>query len=255
MCAGWVVPFGNRAGWFPLVPDRDLPKGAAKTKRNWCEGAANQTGRTCAAIAAPASARRFNRVGGFMLNILEIIMAIIAKAVLSARIAGLRKAKEALRADVQEILVGVAYQACLGNANWANELLEAARDTINIKPLTMWLETFAPLVVRQDKFAINKGARKAMGVENELDFAEYEVEMRKANWWEMTPPQKATSIFAPDEYIDGAFERMVKNLNKEGCPDLANAVKALLPELYSSDAWRKMREDKDAVESLPTAPM
>ena len=188
-----------------------------------------------------------------MLNTLEITMAIIAKSVLSARIAAIRKSKEAFRADVQEVLVSVAYQACLGNANWANELLEAARDTINIKPLTMWLETFAPLVVRQDKFAINKGARKAMGVENEIDFAEYEVEMRKANWWEMTPPQKATSIFAPDEYIDGAFERMVKNLNKEGCPDLANAIKALLPELYSSDAWRKMREDKDAVESLPAA--
>ena len=188
-----------------------------------------------------------------MLNTLEITMAIIAKSVLSARIAAIRKSKEAFRADVQEVLVSVAYQACLGNANWANELLEAARDTINIKPLTMWLETFAPLIVSKGAFAINKGARKSMGVENEADFAEYEVEMRKANWWEMTPPQKATSIFAPDEYIDGAFERMVKNLNKEGCPDLADAIKALLPELYSSDAWRKMRQGKDAVESLPAA--
>lgn len=189
----------------------------------------------------------------YVLNILEIIMAIIAKSVLSARIAGLRKAKEALRADVQEVLVSVAYQACLGNANWANELLESVRDTINVKPLTMWLETFAPLVVRNDAFAINKGMAKTMHVQCEADFTQYEVEMRKSNWWEMAAPQKATSIFAPDEYIDGAFERVVKNLNKEGCPDLANAIKALLPELYSSDAWRKMREDKDAVESLPAA--
>lgn len=187
--------------------------------------------------------------------ILEKIMTVLNESALKKAIANVKKTKEKFRADVQEVLVAVAYQACLGNPNWANELLEAARDTINIKPLTMWLETFAPLVVRQDKFAINKGARKAMGVENEIDFAAYEVDMRKANWWEMTPPQKATSIFAPDEYIDGAFERMVKNLNKEGCPDLANTIKALLPELYSSDAWRKMREDKDAVESLPTAPV
>lgn len=189
----------------------------------------------------------------YVLNILEIIMAIIAKAVLSARIAGLRKAKEALRADVQEVLVSVAYQACLGNANWANELLEAARDTINIKPLTMWLETFAPLVVRQDKFAINKGARKAMGVENEIDFAEYEAEMRKANWWEMTPPQKATSIFAPDEYIEKAIERMAKKLNDEGQPDLAAAIQALMPELYSSEAWKKYHEEQAALASLPAA--
>ena len=188
-----------------------------------------------------------------MLNILEIIMAIIKVSALKTAIANVRKNKEAFRAEVQEVLVAVAYQACLGNANWANEILDAVRDTANIKGITMWLETYAPLIVSKGEFAINKGARKSMGVTDEAGFAEYEVEMRKANWWEMTPPQKATSIFAPDEYIDGAFERMVKNLNKEGCPDLADAIKALLPELYSSDAWRKMREGKDAVESLPAA--
>lgn len=190
-----------------------------------------------------------------MLNILEIIMAVINESALKKAIANVKKAKEKFRADVQEVLVAVAYQAAMGNPNWANELIDALRDTVNLKPATMWLETFAPLVIRKDRFEINKGARKSMGVTDEAGFAEYEVDMRKANWWEMTPPQKATSIFAPDEYIDGAFERMVKNLNKEGCPDLANTIKALLPELYSSDAWRKMREDKDAVESLPTAPV
>ena len=46
---------------------------------------------------------------------------------------------------------------------------------------------------------------------------------------------------------------MAKKLNDEGQPDLAAAIQALMPELYSSDAWRKMREDKDAVESLPAA--
>ena len=188
-----------------------------------------------------------------MLNTLEITMAIIAKSVLSSRIANIRKAKEAFREDVQEVLVSVAYQACLGNANWANELLDVVRDTINIKPLTMWLETFAPLVVRNDAFAINKGMAKTMHVQCEADFTQYEVEMRKSKWWEMAAPQKATSIFAPDEYIEKAIERMAKKLNDEGQPDLAAAIQALMPELYSSDAWRKMREDKDAVESLPAA--
>ena len=189
----------------------------------------------------------------YVLNILEIIMAIIKASALKTAIANVRKNKEAFRAEVQEVLVAVAYQACLGNANWANEILDAVRDTADIKGITRWLETYAPLIVRKGEFAINKGARKSMGVTDEASFTEYEVEMRKVGWWEMAAPQKATSIFAPDEYIDGAFERMVKNLNKEGCPDLANAIKALLPELYSSDAWRKMREDKDAVESLPAA--
>lgn len=182
-------------------------------------------------------------------------MALIAKSVLSSRIAAVRKSKEAFRADVQEILVSVAYQACLGNANWANELLEAVRDTVNIKGVTRWLETFAPLLVRQDKFAINKGAAKSMRVTDEASFAEYEAEMRKVNWWEMTPPQKATSVFAADEYVDGAFERMAKTLNKEGQPGLANAIKALLPELYASEAWRKMRDAQHDLADAEPAPM
>ena len=173
-------------------------------------------------------------------------MSIIAKSVLSSRIANIRKSKEAFREDVQEVLVSVAYQACMGNPNHANELLDVVRDTINIKPLTMWLETFAPLVVRNDAFTINKGMAKTMHVQSEADFAQYEVEMRKTKWWEMVAPAKATSMFAADDYIESAFERIQKNLNKEGCPDLAAAIKALLPELYATEAWRKMREAEDA---------
>ena len=36
-------------------------------------------------------------------------------------------------------------------------------------------------------------------------------------------------------------------LNKEGDPDLAAALRALLPELYSTDAWKKMREAHEAL--------
>jgi hypothetical protein len=171
-------------------------------------------------------------------------MALIASGVLSSRIAGLRKSKEAFRSEVQEVLVSCAYQAARGNPNYANELLEAVRDTVNIKGVTLWLETFAPLVVRQDKFVINKGMAKTMAVSCDADFAEYEVECRKVNWWEMAPAQKATSMFEPDTYIEQAFERMAKNLNKEGCPDLAAALRGLLPNLYSTEAWQTMREEK-----------
>ena len=179
-----------------------------------------------------------------MLNILEIIMAIIKASALKTAIANVRKNKEAFRAEVQEVIVAVAYQACLGNANWANEILDAVRDTANIKGITMWLETYAPLIVSKGEFAINKGARKSMGVTDEASFAEYEVEMRKVGWWEMVAPQKATSIFAPDEYIEKAIERMAKKLNDEGQPDLAAAIQALMPELYSSEAWKKYHEEQ-----------
>ena len=63
-------------------------------------------------------------------------MALIAKAVLSSRIETVRKSKAALRADIQEVLVSVAYQATQGNPNYANDLLDAVRDTINIHGIT-----------------------------------------------------------------------------------------------------------------------
>ena len=173
-------------------------------------------------------------------------MALIAKAVLSSRIETVRKSKAALRADIQEVLVSVAYQAAMGNPNYANELLDAVRDTINIHGVTRWLETFAPLVVRKDKFEINKGMAKTMHVTCEADFDEYEREMRKVNWWEMAPAQKAESLFAADEYVEHAIERMAKKLNAEGKPDLAAAIKGLLPELYSTEAWKAMREAETA---------
>ena len=84
-------------------------------------------------------------------------MALIAKAVLSSRIETVRKPKAALRGDIQEVLVSVAYQAALGNPNYANDLLDAVRDTVNIKGVTRWLETFAPLVVRKDSAAAIAG--------------------------------------------------------------------------------------------------
>lgn len=191
----------------------------------------------------------------YVLNILEIIMAIIKAPALKKAIANVKKAKEKFRAEVQEVLVSVAYQACLGNANWANEILDAVRDTANIKGITMWLETYAPLIVSKGEFAINKGARKSMGVTDEASFTEYEVEMRKVGWWEMAAPQKATSIFAPDEYIEKAIERMAKKLNDEGQPDLAAAIQALMPELYSSDAWKKYHEEQSAPANAEPAPV
>ena len=173
-------------------------------------------------------------------------MALIANAVLSSRIANIRRNKDALRLDVQEVLVSVAYQAARGNANPANELLEAVRDTVNIKGITLWLETFAPLIVRKDAFAINKGMAKTMHVTDEASFAQYEVEMRKVNWWDMAPPQKAKSIFEAGNYLDGAFDRMAKQLNNHGKPDLANRVAELLKELHASPEWKALNEEVNA---------
>lgn len=165
-------------------------------------------------------------------------MALIAKGVLSSRISSIKRSKEAFREDVQDVLVSVAYQAAMGNPNYANELLEAVRDTVHIKGLTLWLETFAPLVVRKDAFAINKGMAKTMHISNEADFAPYEAEMRKVKWWEMAAPQKAKSVFDAVDYSVESLERAAKKLNDNGSPDLANVMRAFIKELQVSDAYK-----------------
>ncbi len=180
-------------------------------------------------------------------------MALIAKGVLSQRIQNVRKAKEAFRDDVQDVLVSCAYQATRGNTNYANELLEAVRDTVHIKPLTMWLETFAPLVVRQDKFVLNKGMAKTMHVTDEASFAEYEKEMRKSKWWEMVPPQKAKSMFDAVDYCNDALERMAKKLNDNGQPDLAAVMRGFINELTTSGAYKMAVEVKMAREQAESA--
>lgn len=167
-------------------------------------------------------------------------MALIASGVLSSRIDRNMESHKASREDLQDILVSIAYQACRGNPNWANELLQKAIEvrSVHIKPMTIWLETYAPLVVKNGEFVINKGMAKTMHVESEADFAQYEVEMRKVKWWDMVPKQKAESIFEPTAYIEAAFKRMAKKLNDEGSPDLANAVKKLVAELYTTAEWK-----------------
>lgn len=182
-------------------------------------------------------------------------MALIAKGVLSSRIQNVRKTKEAFRDDVQEILVSCAYQAAMGNPNYANELLEAVRDTVYLKGLTMWCETFAPLKVQHDTFQINKGMAKTMHVTDEESFRPYEIEMRKTPWWKMAPEQKTKSIFDAVDYTTDALDRIATKLNKEGAPDLARLVADMARELATKEAYKAAVAAKTAVANAEPAMM
>lgn len=167
-------------------------------------------------------------------------MALIAKGVLSSRIANYIESQRVSREDLQEVLVSIAYQAALGNPNWANELLakvQAIR-SVHLKPLTMWLETYAPLIIRKEQFEINKGMAKTMHVTDEASFAEYEREMRKVKWWEMVAPQKPKSIFDAAEYSVEALERAAKKLDDNGQPDLANVMRGFIKELATNEVYK-----------------
>lgn len=149
-------------------------------------------------------------------------MSVMTSKQLAASIKNIRTASAKLREQIQEALVTCAYFAMKdGNTEAFNQLLDAVGSATRIKGLTAWAETFAPVVVRDGKFALNKTAKKSLDVKGEDDFTQYEVEMRKVNWWEIVEEEKAESIFDEAKYM----ERVIKKLITEGKTELAAAIK------------------------------
>jgi len=183
-------------------------------------------------------------------------MKLIDEKVLSLRIRSIGAKLSVWRDDVTEVLVACSYQACRGNPNFANELLGVLMDgkasAINISCITRYLETFSPLVIRKERFEINKGARKTMGVESEDAFAPFEEEMRKASWWLMGKKQPVESIFDASVYLEDTFKRMSKKLNDEGAPELSKEVSALIKELYATNAWKEAVAARTASKEVPS---
>ena len=171
-------------------------------------------------------------------------MTIMTETKLTAAIKTVGRSLATWRESVQEILVSVAYQAMRGNSNHANNLLGALMDggksAAHIQGITRWLETFAPLIVREGLFKINKGALKNISVASEEDFAkQYEPAMREVSWWLMGEKQRPESIFDAGTFVPNRLAAVAKKLNSEGYPELGAEVSALLKMLYSTNAWKK----------------
>ena len=164
----------------------------------------------------------------------------------------------AFRDSVQEVLVSCAYQAMMGNPNFANDLLaaivEGERSAAHIEGITRWAETYAPLIYRHGKFLINKVALKKISVADEEAFAPYELEMRRHRWWEMAEKQRPPSIFDPLTFVPSGFEKIAKKLNSEGFPELSAEVAALGKLLYSTNVWKGLAAPAEApTAEAPTA--
>ena len=128
-----------------------------------------------------------------------------------------------LREAIQEALVSCAYYSMKdGNTEAFNQLLQAVGSATRIKGLTAWAEQFAPVLIKEGRFTLNKTAMKNIVVTNEEDFAEYEAEMRQVNWWETVQPEKAESIFDVTKYLD----RVMKHLAENGAIELKGCIEA-----------------------------
>jgi hypothetical protein len=172
-------------------------------------------------------------------------MAIMTKTQLSGAIRSIKTSRARLQDQIQETLISATFYAMKdGNVTPFNQLLDALGNSMHIKGVTMWAEVNAPVLVRDKAFTLNKTAAKALHVENEDDFAEYEADMRAtAKWYEIAGPQKVESIFDPMNYLG----KVADKLQKEGFEQLALEIRAAKGHFEM--------ELIDAVEAVSMAPL
>lgn len=176
-------------------------------------------------------------------------MSVMNSTKLAAQIRSVKGNTQKLRVQIQDILVSCAYFAVKdGNINPFNQLLEATQSAVRLKGITAWAETFGFVRVKDEKFVLNKSARKEANVTDEASFEQYETDMRQVNWWEIVPAEKAESIFEPVKYMEG----VVSKLEKNGLPDLAAEVTKLIDQAKKNDAIAKLSKALESEVGLAT---
>lgn len=150
-------------------------------------------------------------------------MSVLSKTQFKSMVKRLTKSREALQTDVQEALITATYYAMKdGNAEPFNQICDAVGNAVYLKGITLWAETYAPVMVKDGSFVLNKKAAKEHNVLNEDDFAPIEAEIRQGvAWYDIAPRQRAVSIFEPSGYLSS----VAKKLEREGFPELAAEMK------------------------------
>lgn len=166
-------------------------------------------------------------------------MAILNSKQLNAKIKSIKGNSTKLRDAIQDALVSCAYYAIKdGDAGSFNRLLEAVGTNTRIKGLTLWAETWGCVRVKDEKFVINKAARSEHDITSEADFAELESMMRAAvAWYDMTPAEKATSIFDADAYL----ANVIAKLTKEQKSDLAHVIESAVQDYRKAQVVAQMK--------------
>ena len=175
-------------------------------------------------------------------------MSVMTAKQLTSAIKSIRTSREKFQEQVHEALIASTFYAMKdGNVTPFNQLLDAVGNATHIRGITMWAETYAPVIIRQGVFTLNKSAAKEHNVTTEADFEAYEAEIRQgAKWYEISGPQKAVSIFDPANYLG----KVADKLEKEGFVELAKSIRATKGgfEMALIEAVEASLEDEDYVE-------
>lgn len=140
-------------------------------------------------------------------------MAVMNKTKLAAQIRSVRGNSVKLREQIQEVLISCAYHVMKdGQVTPFNDLLDAVGNTAKAENIALWAKKHGCVLVKQERFVINKEARGKVSVSSEEDFAEYEAEMRADTpWYDMTPNSPEPKPFDLVKYLDAVKKHLVKN--------------------------------------------
>jgi hypothetical protein len=171
-------------------------------------------------------------------------MAVMSSVKLAAQIKSIKSNTAKLREAIQEALISCAYYAAKdGDPASFNRLLDAVGNSTYIKGLTMWAEIYGFVLVKNEKFVLNKKARSEAHVTDEASFAEFESEMRAGpKWYELVAKQKPESIFDPNKYLDG----VIAKLEKEGLSEAAADIRTVAIKLAERSALSALRQEDEA---------
>jgi hypothetical protein len=129
-----------------------------------------------------------------------------------------------VRATVQELLVTAAFYAYKDkNYTPFAQILSAVGDGSRKAGIYAWAETFAPMRVVKGELVGCKVAHGKVSVTTEAEYLELIAETGAAEtmWYETVEKEKAVSVFDPTGYL----AQVLKKLNKEGMPDLADHIR------------------------------
>lgn len=150
-------------------------------------------------------------------------MSVMNKTQLTAAIKAIRGNREKLQAQIHEALISAAYYALSKDSNTTplNQVLDAMGNSLHVKGVTRWVEFNLPIIVKDEAFTLTK-AGKEVALQNEAEFAEWEMRLRASpKWFEIAGKQKVESVFDCPAYLAGVY----KKLEKEGQKEVADTIR------------------------------
>ena len=132
-----------------------------------------------------------------------------------------------MRELVQEALIGATY-LCLKNSGGTTpfqQILDAVGTAAHRQGIVSWSETFAPVMLREEKLVLNKTAYSDMdkdGILADFDAFIAESGMAEVRWYEIAK-EKNTSVSVFD--LDKTLDNFCKKLEKNNLAGLAAALR------------------------------